>query len=339
MSNTKKVLVTGGAGYIGSHTCKALFEAGYEPVVYDNLSAGYADFVRWGPLVRGDILDTPKLIAAIKEHRPFGLIHFAACIEVGESVKDPGKFYRNNVAGTVSILDAMRRTGLENIVVSGTCAVYGEPKTIPMGEDTPHNPVSPYGATKSMMERILDDFEAAHGIRSAVMRYFNAAGADASGLTGERHVPETHLIPRIFMAISGDIPALTLFGDDYPTPDGTCLRDYIHVNDLASAHILSLQKLSAGARGIKLNLGTGHGYSVKEIISKSEEVTGKKVPYSIQPRRPGDAPALVGKVDLAAETLGWRAGQSSLENILATAWHWFEKDRPARLKATALKQM
>ncbi|MDR2050890.1 MAG: UDP-glucose 4-epimerase GalE [Deltaproteobacteria bacterium] len=330
MAQAEKVLVTGGAGYIGSHVCKALAEAGYEPVVYDNLSSGYADFALWGTFIHGDILDTGKLLEAIREHEPAGLIHFAACIEVGESVKAPGRFYRNNVGGTLSVLEAMRLSGLRDLVVSGSCAVYGAPESVPIPEHAPLRPVSPYGASKAMMERLLDDFEAAHGLHTAVMRYFNASGADPEGRIGERHVPETHLIPRVFMAAAGEIPGLALFGDDYPTPDGTCLRDYIHVNDLASAHILALEKLRRGARNLKINLGTGRGYSVLEIVAKSREITGKNIPCTLMPRRPGDSPALVGKVERAAGDLGWTAAFSSLENILGTAWNWFVRDRERR---------
>jgi UDP-glucose-4-epimerase GalE len=299
-------------------------------VVYDNLSSGYADFARWGSFVHGDILDTGKLLEVIRAHEPVGLIHFAACIEVGESVRTPGRFYRNNVGGTLSILEAMRLSGLRDLVVSGSCAVYGAPESIPIPEEAPLRPVSPYGASKAMMERLLDDYDAAHGLRGAVMRYFNASGADPGGRFGERHVPETHLIPRIFMAAAGEIPGLTLFGDDYPTPDGTCLRDYIHVEDLASAHILALEKLRKGARGLKINLGSGEGHSVLEIMAKSREITGKNIPYTLMPRRAGDSPALVGRVERAARELGWKASFSSLENILGTAWNWFVRDRERR---------
>lgn len=326
----KTILVTGGAGYIGSHTCKALAGAGYTPVVFDNLSAGYESFVRWGELIRGDILDTDGLAAIMREKRPLGVIHFASFIQVGESVKSPGKYYRNNTGGSLSILEAMRASGVENIVVSSTAAVYGEPKTVPIGEDSPSAPLNPYGTSKAMMERLLDDFESAYGIRSAALRYFNAAGADPEGEVGERHNPETHLIPRVFMAAAGEIPALKLFGDDYPTPDGTCIRDYIHVCDLADAHILALEQLLAGNRGLKANLGTGHGYSVRQIIDESRRVIGKDIPYSIEPRRDGDAPSLVAKVERAKEVLGWQARHSSLENIISTAWNWFLQDAENR---------
>lgn len=326
-----KILVTGGAGYIGAHACKALAQAGYEPVVYDDLSGGYAAFARWGELVRGNILDTERLSSLMRRIKPLGVIHFASFIQVGESMRLPGKYYRNNAGGSLSILEAMRAAGVENIVVSSTAAVYGEPEAVPIPERSPLAPVNPYGASKAMMERLLDDYEAAHGFHAAALRYFNAAGADPDGEIGERHRPETHLIPRVFMAAAGEIPALRLFGDDYPTPDGTCIRDYIHVSDLASAHLAALEKLLGGARGLKLNLGTGRGYSVRQIIDESRRVTGLEIPCSIEPRRAGDAPSLVAEAALAKEILGWKADCSSLENIIATAWAWFLHDRENRL--------
>ena len=336
MTQKATVLVTGGAGYIGSHTCKALSRAGYEPLVFDDLSAGYESFVQWGELIRGNIMDTALLTKVMREAKPLGVIHFASFIQVGESVELPGKYYRNNTGGSLSILEAMRASGVENIVVSSTAAVYGEPEAVPIDESSPLAPVNPYGASKFMMERILDDFGHAHGLRSAALRYFNAAGADPDGEVGERHNPETHLIPRVFMAAEGEIPALKLFGDDYPTPDGTCIRDYIHVCDLADAHISALEKLAAGARAIKANLGTGHGYSVKQIIDESRRVIGKEIPYSISPRRAGDSPSLVAKVDRAKDILGWQAKYSSLENIISTAWNWFLKDKEKRLDLPAV---
>ncbi|MDR2503160.1 MAG: UDP-glucose 4-epimerase GalE [Deltaproteobacteria bacterium] len=330
MSGVKKVLVTGGAGYIGAHACKALAEAGYTPVVYDNLFSGHRDFIRWGEFIHGDILDARTLRAAMRRTAPLGVMHFAARIEVGESVRDPGLFYRVNAGGVLTLLESMRDEGVNCLVLSGTCAVYGTPERSPVSEDAPLRPISPYAASKAMMERMLDDFEAAHGLRGAVLRYFNAAGADPGGEIGERHRPESHLIPRVFMAACGDTPALALYGDDYATPDGTCLRDYIHVNDLARAHVLALEKLLQGGRGFKINLGTGRGYSVREVLEKSRAVLGRDIPFSILPRRPGDSPALVGEVALAKRALGWRAEHSSLEHILHTAWEWFKKDRPNR---------
>lgn len=332
MEQNKNILVTGGAGYIGAHTCKALSKAGYTPVVYDNLSSGYKSFVRWGKFIQGDILDFEHLHQTMLSIKPLGIIHFASLIQVGESVMFPGKYYRNNTVGSLTILEAMRASGIENIVVSSTAAVYGNPVTVPVSESSPSAPLNPYGTSKAMMEQLLEDYGIAHGIRHAALRYFNAAGADPDGEIGERHVPETHLIPRIFMAAKGEIVALTLFGDDYPTADGSCIRDYIHVCDLAEAHILALEKLLQGTKSIKTNLGTGQGYSVFEIINASRRIIGKDIPYSIAPRRAGDSPALVAQASKAKEILGWQAKNSALENIISTAWNWFLKDKAERLK-------
>jgi UDP-glucose-4-epimerase GalE len=320
------VLVTGGAGYIGSHACKELAAHGYVPLVYDNLATGHADFVRYGEFCHGDIADTAKLVELMLRKKPLGVIHFASFINVGESVTDPGKYYANNVGGTLSLLEAMRVAGLRDIVVSGSCAVYGEPEVRRIGEDTPFKPMNPYAASKAFMERFLDDYGTAYGFRSAVLRYFNASGADGEAELGERHVPETHLIPRVFMASCGILPALGIFGADYPTPDGTCLRDYIHVSDLASAHRLALEKLMGGLKSIKVNLGTGTGYSVKEIIEHSSRITGRKAPFVLEGRRPGDVPSLIAEVGAAKKVFGWVPSRSSLDNILYTAWKWFEKD-------------
>lgn len=328
MSNT--VLVTGGAGYIGSHTCKALKANGFIPIVYDNLSTGFKELVQWGELIEGDVLDTAKLVNVLQLHQPVGVIHFAGSIAVGESVQKPGMYYHNNISGFISLLEAMRKSNVANIVMSGTCAIYGEPESIPISEDSRVRPLNPYAVSKAVMEQMLSDYELAHKFSTASLRYFNAAGADPEGRSGECHQPETHLIPLIFMAAEGEIPALQLFGDDYNTPDGTCLRDYIHVDDLASAHILALQALMQGQRNMRLNLGTGTGYSVKEMIQLAEKIIGKKVPYSIAPRRAGDSPALVADNSLIRQTLGWEPKHSSLEHILKTAWEWFQKDTPRR---------
>ncbi|MDR1241642.1 MAG: UDP-glucose 4-epimerase GalE [Deltaproteobacteria bacterium] len=320
------VLVTGGAGYIGAHTCKELAAHGYVPVVYDNFVTGHMDFVRYGEFCHGDVTDTAKLVELILQKKPLGVIHFASFINVGESVLDPGKYYVNNLHGTLSLLEAMRVTGLRAIVVSGTCAVYGETEAERVGEETPFNPMNPYAASKAFMERFLDDYGAAYGFKSAVLRYFNASGADGDAELGERHKPETHLIPRVFMAACGLIPALSVFGTDYPTPDGTCLRDYIHVSDLAVAHRLALEKLLAGGQSFKVNLGTGTGYSVREIVERCGRIAGKKIPFTLEGRRAGDVPSLVARVDAAKKILGWIPCHSSLDNILSTAWKWFEKD-------------
>lgn len=320
-----KVLVTGGAGYIGSHVCKELALGGHTPIVYDNLCTGHREFVRWGDFVHGDIADTQKLRACMRAHRPDGVIHFAAFAYVGESVTDPGKYFRNNVAGTLSLLEAMRDEGVDSIVVSSTCAVYGQPAQVPIPENCPTAPINPYGASKLFMERMLEDFGVAHGLRWAALRYFNAAGCDAEGEVGEWHEPETHLIPRVLWAMQGKIPQLDVFGDDYPTPDGTCIRDYVHVRDLATAHILALERLRAGGSSRAFNLGTGSGFSVKEIIAAVEKVSGKKVPHAMRPRRAGDPARLVADAGESRTTLGWQCRHSDLEHIIATALAWSEK--------------
>jgi UDP-glucose-4-epimerase GalE len=317
-----RILVTGGAGYIGSHTCKALAHQGHTVVVYDNLSTGHRELVRWGDFVYGDILDTQRLRACIRQHRIEGIIHFAASAYVGESVIDPGKYFRNNVCGTLSILDAMRDEGVPYIVVSGTCAVYGSPEKMPITEDTPTNPINPYGASKLFMERMLADYEKAHDIRWMSLRYFNAAGCDPEGETGEWHEPETHLIPRALMAAMGQIPALEIFGDDYPTPDGTCIRDYVHVTDLADAHVRGIDFLGIDGRSGALNLGTGQGFSIREVLGAIEEVTGRPVPLALSGRREGDPTVLAADASRAKDLLGWKSDSSSLTHIIDTAWSW-----------------
>lgn len=317
-----RILVTGGAGYIGSHTCKALAHQGHTVITYDNLSTGHRELVRWGDFVYGDILDTQRLRACIRQHRIEGIIHFAASAYVGESVIDPGKYFRNNVCGTLSILDAMRDEGVPYIVVSGTCAVYGTPERMPITEDTPTNPINPYGASKLFMERMLADFEQAHGIRWMSLRYFNAAGCDPDGETGEWHDPETHLIPRALMAAVGRIPRLEIFGHDYPTPDGTCIRDYVHVMDLANAHVMGMNFLAEGGRSQAMNLGTGQGFSIREVLVAVQELTGSAVPCIMSTRRPGDPPVLVADASMAHDRMGWRLHFSKLQFILSTALKW-----------------
>lgn len=319
------VLVTGGAGYVGSHTCKALAAAGYDPVVYDNLWTGHRELVRWGDFVHGDILDTARLAHTMRTRAIAGVIHFAARSDVGESVTKPEEYYHNNISGSLSLLNAMRSQNVRFIVVSSSCAVYGTPEIVPITEACPRNPVNPYGFTKLAMERMLDEFETPFGIRSAALRYFNAAGADAEGETGEWHEPETHLIPRVFMAANGVIPGLKIFGDDYDTPDGTCVRDYVHVTDLADAHVRALAHLEGGGGSIKLNLGSGRGFSVKELVATAESVLGRPIPHSMHARRAGDAPVLVADASGAEKTLGWRTKQSGLEHILRTAAAFAEK--------------
>jgi UDP-arabinose 4-epimerase len=317
MSN---ILVTGGAGYIGSHTCKALATAGLTPVTFDNLSRGHADFVRWGPLVIGDVLDLAALDEAIKQYRPTAVIHFAAFAYVGESVADPLSYYRNNSCGIVSVLDAMARNGVERIVFSSSCTTYGLPDTLPILETAPQRPISPYGRSKYFCEQIIKDVAFAHKMRFGIFRYFNAAGADSSGDLPERHNPETHLIPLAIDAVLGSALPLQILGSDYPTTDGTCERDYIHVSDLAAAHVKAVQHLEQTETSFEMNLGTGRAYSVLEVVSAIERVAGKKVPAVLAARRPGDPPALVSDPSLAQRQLGFTPQYSDLDTIIETTW-------------------
>ena len=321
------ILVTGGAGYIGSHACKALARAGYSPITYDNLIHGHEWAVQWGPLERGDILDTARLAEVLKTYRPAAVMHFAAFAYVGESVTDPAKYYGNNVAGTLSLLDAMRQTGVEKMVFSSTCATYGTPAALPIAEDAPQNPINPYGASKLMIERILADYGAAYGLHSVALRYFNAAGADGEGELGEAHDPETHLIPLVLEAAAGRRPHVTLFGDDYATPDGTCIRDYIHVSDLAQAHVLAMAKLGSGSLRPAYNLGTGRGTSVAEIIAAASAVTGREIRIVKGARRGGDPAALFADPGRSGSDLGWKARHSSITEIVETAWGWLSRGR------------
>jgi UDP-arabinose 4-epimerase len=320
-----RVLVTGGAGYIGAHTCKALAAAGHQPITYDNLVYGHRHAVQWGPFEEGDILDRARLDAVIATHAPEALIHFAAFAYVGESVTDPGKYYRNNVAGTLTLMEAMRDHGIGHMVFSSTCATYGVPESIPIVEDAPQNPINPYGQSKLMVERMMADFAHAHGLGWVALRYFNASGADPDGETGEDHTPETHLIPLVLDAAMGRRPAITVFGNDYDTPDGSCIRDYIHVTDLADAHLRALQGLQRGMASGAFNLGNGTGYSVKEVIGAVERVTGLKVPVEIGPRRAGDPDRLVGSAEKARRELGWQPRFAALDDIIRTAWDWHRK--------------
>lgn len=322
-----KVLVTGGAGYIGSHTCKELALQGHEVIVYDNLSTGHRELVRWGGFCHGDIRDTQALRACLRRERPDGVIHFAACAYVGESVTDPGKYFSNNVGGTLSILQAMRDEDVRNIVVSSTCAVYGQPDRIPISEDTPTSPINPYGASKLFMERMLADFHNAHGLNWMALRYFNAAGCDPQAETGEWHEPETHLIPLVLNAAVGDSDQLAIFGNDYPTPDGTCIRDYVHVKDLATAHLAAMQQLLRGADSCSLNLGTGSGCSIMDIVRHVEKVSGKQVRYVIRDRRPGDPAKLVADNTAATRKLSWEPRNSGMEYIIETALNYLMAHR------------
>lgn len=316
----KTVLVTGGAGYIGSHTCKLLAAKGYTPVTYDNLVYGHEHAVKWGPLEIGDLNDTARLGEVLAKYKPIAVVHFAAYSLVGESVSNPSKYYANNFGGTLSLLDAMRAAGMDKIVFSSTCATYGVPEELPIRETTPQAPINPYGKSKLMMEQMLLDFDSAYDIRHVALRYFNACGADRDGEIGEEHEPETHLIPRILMSLTGDVPELTVYGTDYPTPDGTCIRDYIHVEDLARGHLLALEHLFDGGKSEVFNLGTGDGFSVKQIIDAVERVTGKTVPLKYGDRRPGDPPTLTANVAKAKEGLNFKTELSSVDYIVETAW-------------------
>ena len=323
------ILVIGGAGYIGSSTSKALAEAGHAVTVYDNLSTGHRDLVKWGPLFEGDILNADRLRECLNTVHPDGIIHFAAFSLVGESVQNPGKYIRNNIGGTLNILEAMRDTGVRNIVVSSSAAVYGVPETMPITEDVPASPINPYGETKLFMEHMLADFARAHGLSWTALRYFNAAGGDPEGETGERHTPETHLIPRALMALDGRLSDFHVMGDDYPTPDGTCIRDYIHVADLADAHLKAMERLlhAGDGEGLAMNLGTGTGLSVKQILHAVETVTGRPMKYTMGPRRPGDPPSLVADAGKAFSVLGWKPVHSGVEEIIRDAWNWYRRDQ------------
>lgn len=318
-----RILVTGGAGFIGSHTCKLLRSRGYEPVTFDNLSTGHEDAVRFGPFVRGDILEKSDLDRAFKEWQPTAIIHFAAFTNVGESVSSPGLYFRNNVVGLLTLLDAAVKAGVMKVVFSSSCATYGIPDNLPIRELSLQRPVNPYGETKLAGEWLLRDYDVSAGMKHVALRYFNACGADAEGELSERHDPETHLIPRALMAASGLISHLDLFGDDYPTPDGTCIRDYIHVEDLAEAHVRALEYLKTGSPSLGVNVGTGKGTSVSEILGSIARVTGKRVPVKITPRRAGDPPALYADIGLAREKLGFAALRSDIDNIVLTAMRSF----------------
>lgn len=326
MSNNPVVLVTGGAGYVGAHACKALAGRGYRPVVYDNLVYGHKEAVKWGPLEIGDIADRATLDSAIERHRPQAAMHFAAFTYVGESVADPGKYYRNNVAGTLSLLEATRDHSIDRLVFSSTAATYGTPDVVPISEDAVKAPINPYGQSKWTAETMISDFAVAHGLRAAALRYFNAAGADPEGEIGELHEPESHLIPLAMQAVTGSGPPLTLFGGDYPTPDGTCIRDYIHVADLADAHVRALEWLDTGSGAHAFNLGTGQGVSVRQVLDAVERAAGKAVPHTVGPRRDGDPPELVSDPAKASRELGWKARMSDLDTIVSTAWAWHNRE-------------
>ncbi len=326
-SNPKNILVTGGAGYIGSHACKALSAAGFTPVTFDNLVYGHSESVRWGPLVNADLLNQDAIRLAISEYQPVAVMHFAAFAYVGESVENPGKYYRNNVVGSLNLIEAMRDAGVDKIIFSSTCATYGMPQQDLISEAHSQHPINPYGSSKLMIERVLRDFDHAHGIRSICLRYFNAAGADVDAEIGEDHDPETHLIPLVLDAAAGSKESVTMHGDDYATPDGSCIRDYIHVSDLADAHVLALLSLLNGAESAAYNLGNGHGYSVREVIAAARNITKKEIPVTIGPRRAGDPPRLVGDATLIKQALGWSPRFSDLNDIIGSAWRWHQRER------------
>ncbi|MCE0505476.1 UDP-glucose 4-epimerase GalE [Roseivivax sp. GX 12232] len=324
------VLVTGGAGYIGSHACKALARAGHTPVTFDNFATGWRDAVQFGPLAEGDLLDRASLDRAFETHRPSAVLHFAALSLVGEAMQEPGRYWRTNTLGALNLLEAMVDHGCRNIVFSSTCATYGEHDNVVLDEETPQEPLNAYGKSKRAIEDMLGDFEAAHGLRSVIFRYFNVAGADPEGEIGEHHRPETHLVPVMLEAIEGKRPALTIHGTDYDTPDGTCIRDYVHVSDLVDAHLLGLDWLLEGRGSRVFNLGTGSGFSVREVVEASRAVTNREVPMTEGPRRAGDATKLVSGSRRAGEELGWSPRRSTLTRMIEDAWRWQQHGRYTR---------
>jgi len=325
MSTKPNILVVGGAGYIGSHMCKYLAASGYEPIVLDSLVHGHKEAVQWGSLIKGSIEDSDLLSHVFSEHEIAAVMHFAAYIFVGESVEDPGKYYQNNVSATLNLLQSMLAADVRKFIFSSTCAVYGEPVETPMTEDHPFAPISPYGRTKLMVEEILKDFNQAYGLDYTSLRYFNAAGADPDGNIGEDHDPETHLIPLVLQAALGRRKTLMVFGNDYPTHDGSCIRDYIHVNDLAQAHLLALEKLLNDDPGGIYNLGNGEGHSVLEVIQTARRLTNQPIPMEIVSRRPGDVSTLIGSSRKAMDELGWQPLYNDIEQIIAHAWNWHKK--------------
>ncbi len=321
----KNILVVGGAGNIGSHMCKHLSKHGYLPIVLDNLSRGHEKAVKWGPFIEGSISDRNILKRVFSEHRIDAVMHYAAYSYVGESVTDPSMYYQNNLADTICLLSEMVEAEVIKIVFSSSCAVYGEPKEIPITENHPQNPVNPYGRTKYMVEQVLDDFKYAYGVESVSLRYFNAAGADPEGELGEDHNPESHLIPLTIQAALGKREEIRIYGNNYPTHDGTCIRDFIHVEDLAESHLLALNRLLNGKGGGTYNLGNGQGYSVREVIDITRRITGKPIRDRVVDRRDGDPAVLVGSSDKAKNELGWNPRFPDLESIVETAWHWHQK--------------
>lgn len=319
------ILVVGGAGYIGSHMVKLLLKHGFRVATLDSLVAGHRESVLGGDFVQGDAGDPVLLDRLFTGYAFDGVMHFASHIQVGESVADPAKYYQNNVSSTLVLLDAMRKHGVTRFIFSSSAAVYGEPLAVPITESHPKNPINPYGKSKWMIEQVLADYDSAYGLRSVCFRYFNAAGADPEGLIGEQHEPETHLIPLVLMAASSRRPEVRIFGEDYDTPDGTCIRDYVHVNDLCRAHLLALESLLQGGGSAAYNLGNGGGFSIREVIDAAERVTGRKIPVVTAPRRAGDPARLVADATLARKELGWRPQYGELEQIIRHAWQWEQK--------------
>ena len=332
-----KILVTGGAGYIGSHMVRLLLEHGHEVVTVDDLSTGFRDAILGGEFVNASLLDKAALAGLFGAHRFDAVMHFAGFIAVGESVCDPAKYYQNNLTGTLNLLDAMRAHGVNKLVFSSTAAIFGVPQYVPIDELHPQAPINPYGMTKWVAERIFRDYDSAYGMRSVSLRYFNAAGASPDGVLGERHDPETHLIPLALRVAKGELFELTVYGMDYDTPDGTCIRDYIHIMDLCSAHLLALQHLTSGGESRAYNLGNGQGYSVKEVIQIVEHVTGKKVPVQYGSRRAGDPPRLVADARKICKDWGWSPRFGALEQIIAHAWQWEAKGRQGNLGSGLLR--
>ena len=320
----KTILVTGGAGFIGSHACKALRAAGYTPVAYDSLATGWQDAVRFGPFEKGELMDRARLDEVFRKYRPSAVMHFAALSLVGESMENPGLYWRNNVLGSLNLVEAAVAAGCLDFVFSSTCATYGDQDGVVLDENSVQLPINAYGASKRAVEDILANFGASHGLRSVIFRYFNVAGSDPEGEIGECHRPETHLVPVLLEVISGQREALSLFGTDYPTPDGTCIRDYVHVSDLVDAHVLGVKWLEAGKGSRVFNLGTGTGFSVREVIAKSGAVTNLPVPVVEKPRRPGDAAMLVSGSARAIEELGWSPKRSELATMISDAWRWHQ---------------
>jgi UDP-glucose 4-epimerase len=324
--SSRRILVTGGAGYIGSQTNKALNRAGYETVVFDNLVYGHREHVKWGEFILGDLSDSEQIRQCFRKYPVSAVMHFSGFAYVGESVADPGKYYRNNVVNTLNLLDVMRESGVKYFIFSSTCSTYGVPVSLPITEEHPQRPVNPYGKSKLMIEEILKDYDQAYGIKHINLRYFNAAGADPEGEVGESHDPETHLIPLAIYAALGKNEDVKLFGADYPTKDGTCIRDYIHVADLADAHIKALEYLETTGKSDSFNLGNGSGYSVREVIDAVRKISGRDFRVIEERRRDGDPPVLVGSNEKAGKMLRWAPGYTDLEEVVETAWRWHKKN-------------